>query len=135
MIMPNDHPKVMRPGGFPEASEITSSASPNTKVQTAWNTVKTNFKGRSSAPDLRRWMSFTRTSEPEPPEDVTATLECQSQDERDSLFCDSLLGLMERTHRFEYLDFTRDPVKRRDFERSENNPGQSPRAKRFSWTR
>ena len=80
-------------------------------------------------------MSFTRTSEPEAPEDLIATLERQSQDESDSLFCDSLLGLMERTHRFDYLDFTRDSVERRNSERSENNPGQSPRAKRFSWTR
>ena len=135
MIMPNDHPKVMRTGGFPEASEITSPNSPNSKVQTAWNTVKTNFKDRSSAPDLRRWMSFTRTSEPEPLEDLTATLGRRSEDERNSLFCDSLLGLMERTHRFDYLDFTREPVKRRSSERSENNPGQTPRAKRFSWTR
>ena len=138
--MPSDHPKVMRTGGFPEASESTSTCSPNSKVQTAWNTVKTDFKDRSSAPDLRRWMSFTRTSEPEPPEDLTATPERQSQDESDSLFCDSLLGLMERTHRFDYLDFTTDRVKRknserRNSERSENNPGQSPRAKRFSWTR
>ena len=135
MVMTNDHPKVMSTGGFPEASESTSTNLPSSKVQTAWNTVKTNFKDRSSAPDLRRWMSFTRASEPEPPEDLTATPERQSQDESESLFCDSLLGLMERSHRFDYLDFTRDRVKRRNSERSENNPGQSPRAKRFSWTR
>ena len=135
MIMPNDHPKAMRTGGFPEASESISTTSPNSKVQTAWNTVKTNFRDRSSAPDLRRWWSFTRTSEPEPPEDLTETPECQSRDESDSLFCDSLLGLMEKTRRFDYLDFTRERVRRRNSERSEINPGQSPRAKRFSWTR
>ncbi len=135
MVMPNDHPKIMRTRGFPEASEITFSTSPNSKVQTAWNTVKTNFKDRSSAPDLRRWMSFTRTSEPGPPEDLKATVGPRPEDERNSLFCDSLLGLMERTRRFDYLDFTREPVKRRNSERSENNPDQTPRAKRFSWTR
>ena len=135
MITPNDHPTVMKIGDFLETSESTPPNSPNSKVQTAWNTVKTNFKDRSSVPDLRRWMSFTRTSEPEPLEDLTATLGCRSEDERESLFCDSLLGLMERTHRFDYLDFTREPVKRRSSERSENNPGQTPRAKRFSWTR
>ena len=135
LIMPNDHPKVMKIGDCSEASEITSPNSPNSKFQTAWKTVKTNFKDRSSVPDLRRWMSFTRTSEPEPPEDHTATLPYRSEDERDSLFCDSLLGLMERTHRFDYLNFSREPVKRRNSECSENNPGQLPRAKRFSWTR
>ena len=42
---------------------------------------------------------------------------------------------MEKTRRFDYLDFTRDRVKRRNSERNEIDPDQSPRAKRFSWTR
>ena len=44
MITPNNHPTVMKIGEILETSESTPPNSPNSKVQTAWTTVKTNFK-------------------------------------------------------------------------------------------
>ncbi len=110
-----------------DSSEVTDATSPSSPVQAAWRTVKTSFKGKSSMPEMRRWFSSSRASESNEPIQREAT---RSGDEEDGLFCESLLGLMQRNERFDYLGLLKDEKKKE----SENTGGKD-RSKRFSWTR
>lgn len=103
------------------SSEAVESTPPSSPVKDAWKTVKTSFKGKSSMPELRRWWSTSRASESMR----------YPQDQVESLFCESLLGLMRRSERFRYLGLTKDNGKD---DESANDSGKV-RHKRFSWTR
>ncbi|CAF9913172.1 hypothetical protein IMSHALPRED_000934 [Imshaugia aleurites] len=117
------------------SSEATESSTPNSstvKVQTAWQTVKTNFK---SMPDLRRWLPSPRASESN-----NQVKEHHPEDEGQSLFCESLLGLMQRTGKFDYLDYSKDTSKQKEegnIEAAEKDKAKDLRRslKRFSWSR
>ena len=119
------------------SSEVTKSTVPislSKKAQAAWNTVKTRLRGKS-APDPPRWWSHSRASEPDEP---TVKGVQQPEDKENSHFCESLLGLMERSSRFDYLELAKEEKTEKQMKRSpqeETNAFQSPRAKRFSWTR
>ena len=77
-------------------------------------------------PDLKRWLSYPRASESNGQRE-----ERNPEDGEQNLFCESLLGLMKRTGRFDYLDYnnkdTTEPEKERE------KQGRS--LNRFSWSR
>lgn len=84
------------------SSDIVSFA--RTKGLSAWSSVKIKLMGQPSSRDI--W----RRSPPWPPEDSTAqAMVFRPQEARwpddaeESLFCESLLGLMQRCGRFDYL--------------------------------
>ena len=119
------------------SSEASEGTSP-TRIQRGWNNVKTNFKSKSSLPELRRWWSSSRVSAPNegssPPE------ERWPQDEKESQFCESLLGLMQRTGRFDYIQFPEEKKTSaegvgRNSSEAELAGQSSPRQRtqRFSW--
>jgi len=116
-----------------KSSDSCRPTSSDSKAQSAWHTVKSNFKARSSMPNLHRWFSSSRASD-------TRTVEeyCRLTDEQEGVFCESLLGLMERTGRYDYVDFTKDNVNESQQD-SPNEEGRGKkakdRAKRFSWSR
>lgn len=118
-----------------QSSEPCSQLTSEPKAHSAWNTVKSSFKARSSTPNLRRWLSAPRTSD-------TSNLEEERRraDEQESVFCNSLLALMKHTGRFDYIDFSRDCERRqssagKEAVGKESRESEEPRAKRFSWTR
>ncbi len=120
------------------ATGSSTPTSPNSKVQTAWQSVKTNFKAKTSMPDLKRWLSSPRASESNSQEDR------HPEDEEQSLFCESLLGLMQRTGRFDYLDYSKDSSEQEEEEiigaaKKEKVQGKDKdlrrSLKRFSWSR
>lgn len=83
------------------SSEITNfdlPTSPRSKAQAAWDSVKSNFdfKTRSSMPKLRRWLSTSRTTNSSSDAGNSSESQHRPEDETESLFCESLLGLMER---------------------------------------
>ena len=92
-------------------------------------------------PDLKRWLSYPRASESNSQEE-----ERRSEDGEQSLFCESLLGLMQRTGRFDYLDYSRDISKQEEEEieekgkekekekEKENEKDLRRSLKRFSWS-
>lgn len=117
-----------------EGTEATLPSSVDSKVQAAWSTVKHNFKARSSMPDLRRWWPSNRA-----PESNTQGEQRRPEDEEDSLFCDSLLGLMQQTGRFDYIDFSKEIItkekgKVKKQSQEEDLAGKNNRANRFSWS-
>ena len=110
--------------------------SSNTKTESAWNTVKRSFKARSSLPNLRRWLSSTRASDPPNLEEHG-----RQTDKQEGSFCDSLLGLMERTGRFDYIDYRKDSEGKASSEDEEEINDRKriesriSRSMRFSWSR
>lgn len=89
-------------------------------------------------PDLKRWLSSSRASESN-----GQGGERHPEDEEQSLFCESLLGLMQRTGRFEYLDYGKDSSEPEE-EEIETTHSQKEKGKkkdlrrplkRFSWSR
>lgn len=89
-------------------------------------------------PDLKRWLSSPRASESN-----SQGEERHPEDEEESLFCESLLGLMEQTGRFDYLDYSKD-ISEQDDERivvaekekvKEKQKDLRRSLKRFSWSR
>lgn len=128
-----------------DATGSSSPNSPSSKIQTAWQSVKTNFKGKTSMPDLKRWLSSPRVSE----SNSRGVKQGHPEDEEQSLFCESLLGLMQRTDRFTYLDYRKDGCEReergivesstaekeRDREKGEKGKDRRRSLKRFSWSR
>ena len=85
-------------------------------------------------PDLKRWLSYPRASEL-----MSQGEERHSEDEEQGLFCESLLSLMRRTGRFDYLDYSRDT---REQEGEGTEAAQKEKEnhlrrslKRFSWSR
>lgn len=119
------------------ATGSSTPTSPNAKVQTAWQSVKTNFKAKTSMPDLKRWLSSPRASE------SNSQGYCHPEDEEQSLFCESLLGLMQRTGRFDYLEYSKDNSEQEEEEigaaKKEKVQGKDKdlrrSLKRFSWSR
>lgn len=88
-------------------------------------------------PDLKRWLSYPRTSESN-----SQGEERHPEDEEQSLFCDSLLALMQRTGRFDYLDYSKDTSEQQEegiteaARREKENEKHLRRSlKRFSWSR
>ena len=133
-------------GASDEEIQVTNSAhaigtatsvSPGSKIQTAWKSVRSNFKARRSMPDLKRWLSYPRASE-----SSNQREQRRPEDEEQSLFCDSLLALMQRTGRFDYLDYRKSTTERAEqedetIETAQKDGEKSPikRLKRFSWSR
>ncbi|MCJ1451225.1 hypothetical protein MMC28_001561 [Mycoblastus sanguinarius] len=107
-------------------TEPTFPNSSDSKVQAAWNSVKTNFKARTSVPDLRRWWSSTSSNARDD--------QRWPEDEEQSLFCESLLVLMQRSGRFDYLDFTDRKKEKQTLQRGEGQETTAGRSKRFSFT-
>jgi hypothetical protein len=86
-------------------------------------------------PDLRRWWLYSRASEPDEP---TVQDEQRPEDEENSHFCESLLGLMKRSSRFDYLEITKEEKVDKQEKKPEQDQSktiQIPRAKRFSLAR
>ena len=134
-------------GSFDEGARSTDSAhaigpltpvSPNSKVQTAWKYVRSSFKAKTSMPELKRWLSHPRASE-----SVHQGEERRLEDEEPSLFCESLLGLMQRTGRFDYLDYSKDEEsaqkekekEKEKVEKQKETLGRPLKLKRLSWSR
>ena len=85
-------------------------------------------------PDMKRWLSTPRASD----SNGQAEEQRHPGDEEQSLFCEALLGLMQRTGRFEYLDYDETRSKHDENmqavdKEKENDPRRS--LKRFSWSR
>ncbi|KAL2042240.1 hypothetical protein N7G274_004728 [Stereocaulon virgatum] len=107
---------------------------PASKAHAAWKTFTSRLKGKS-APDLRRWSSYSRASEPDK---ASVRDEQRPEDEENSHFCESLLGLMKRSSRFDYLAITKEEkVNKQEnkHEQEQSKTIQVRRAKRFSWAR
>ena len=83
-------------------------------------------------PDLKRWLSYPRASEPDSRVD-----DRHSEDEEQSLFCESLLALMQRTGRFDYLDYSKDSPEQKEegLEATQKEKHVRRSLKRFSWSR
>ena len=118
-----------------QATEHSTTLWPSSKVQSAWKSVRTNFKAKRSIPDLKRWLSYPQASKSNSPEK-----EGHPEDEEHSRFCDSLLALMQRTGRYDYLDFNKDTPKQEEegtIEAAQNESDKQPQRslKRFSWSR
>ena len=119
-------------------SEATTKESSDSKVQTAWKAVKHNIKARSSMPNMKRWLVSSQGYQ-----DTQAgrsDRDCPRTDEQESRFCNALLGLMERTGRYDYIDFaaireSHGNERRSDKEENNRDFKEGPRAKRFSWSR
>ena len=80
-------------------------------------------------PDLKRWLSYPRASDSN-----SQGEESHPEDAEQSLFCESLLGLMQRTGKFDYLDYNKDTTEPEpEQEREREKQGRS--LKRFSWSR
>lgn len=124
--------------GATNSADATGPSTPTSsraKVQTTWQSVKTNFKAKTSMPDLKRWLSSPRASESN-----SQGEERHPKDEEESLFCESLLGLMQRTGRFDYLDYSKESPVPKEEERLEVAEKEKDRdlrrsLKRFSWSR
>ena len=106
-----------------EAQELTSTEhscqratgyQQDSKIQAAWDTVKTNFSRRPSL--TKAWRRWSRSSVTD--QSQSEDLARKSQDKEDGLFCDALLGLMQRTGRYDYFDYSRDTTReeRKEFE-------------------
>ncbi|KAL9126256.1 MAG: hypothetical protein Q9217_004669 [Psora testacea] len=97
----------------------------DSKIQSAWDTVKNNLSRRPSF--TKAWRRWSRSSNDElPAEDHTR----KSQDEENSLFCDALLGLMRRTGRYDYTGYN---VKKES--ESSDIKADKPERKRVSWSK
>ena len=75
----------------------------DSRIQSAWDTVKSNLSRRPSF--TKAWRRWSRSSISETPTDNRRR---KSQDDENGLFCDALLGLMHRTGRFDYLDYPKE---------------------------
>ena len=116
------------------ATRNFTSVSPNIKVQTAWKSVKSNFKARTSIsmPDLKRWLPYPRASESD-----STREDIRSEDKEPSLFCESLLTLMQQTGRFDYLDYSKDTSEKRteDIEGTSTQKEKEAKKERYSYRR
>ncbi|MCJ1430639.1 hypothetical protein MMC29_008557 [Sticta canariensis] len=84
------------------SSEIVSFA--RTKSQSAWSSVKVKLMKQTSTPELWRKWSPRRLSEVCGPEAAVRAREARWPDDAEqSLFCESLLGVMKRCGRFDYI--------------------------------
>lgn len=84
------------------SSEIVSFA--RTKSQSAWSSVKVKLMKQTSTPELWRKWSPRRLSEATAPEAAVRAREARwPNDAEQSLFCESLLGVMKRCGRFDYI--------------------------------
>lgn len=85
-------------------------------------------------PDLKRWLSSPRASESN-----SQGKGRHPEDEEQSLFCESLLGLMQRTGRFDDLEHSKDTSEKKEegIEAAEKEKRKDLRRslKRFSWSR
>lgn len=97
--------------------------------------MRSSFKAKTSMPELKRWFLYPRASE-----SISQGEERRPEDEEASLFCESLLGLMQRTGRFDYLDYSKENAEQKKESRKsaqKENQKETPgrRLKRFSWSR
>lgn len=86
-------------------------------------------------PDLKRWLSSPRASESNSQGEGR-----HPEDEEQSLFCEYLLGLMQRIGRFDYLDYGKDSSEQEEEKgvevtEKETEGGLQRSLKRFSWSR
>lgn len=120
-------------------SDLSTKESSDSKTQTAWKTIKHNIKARSSMPNIKRW--FTSSQGYQDTQAGKAGRDCPRTDEQEGIFCTSLLGLMERTGRYDYIDFAALHGSHENERFGEKEEGhqdierKEPRAKRFSWSR
>ena len=75
-------------------------------------------------------MSASQASEAETREDSR-----RIKDEQEGRFCESLLGLMQRTGRFEYLDFPKKREREQIPSSMDGKRAKESDVKRFSWSR
>ncbi len=124
--------RVMSLSSASDGAGSPTPISPSSKVQTAWKAVRSNFKAKTSMPDLKRWLSYPRASEPD-----SRVEDRHSEDEEQSLFCESLLALMQRTGRFDYLDYSKDSTEQKEegLEATQKEKYVRRSLKRFSWSR
>lgn len=100
------------------SSEIISFA--RSKSQSAWSSVKIRLMRQRSMPEGWRNWSTWWPSDPTPPAAVDAPHVRWPNDAEESLFCESLMGLMHRCGRFEYLSGDGDVEKKRSEEKEES---------------
>lgn len=75
------------------------------KLQPAWNTATKDQSMRCSLPEMRwQWSWNSRRTRLK---DQRASIVIRVQDEEDSKFSESLVGLMERTGKYDWMDFQR----------------------------
>ena len=86
-------------------------------------------------PDLKRWLSNTQSNS-------QGGEEHREDEKQQSLFCESLLALMQRTGRFDYMDYSKDfnietaeKDEEKDGEKENHTWHQRRSPKRFSWSR
>ncbi|KAL9104665.1 MAG: hypothetical protein Q9163_000408 [Psora crenata] len=107
----------------------STSDQESSKSPSAWDAVKTNLPRR---PSLKRvWRRWSRSSVTESKEEEQTR---KSHDDYHGLFCDALLDLMQRTGRFEYLDYSKDHSTERR-ETTTDIKTDKPERKRFSWSK
>ncbi len=117
------------------AKDMTTahSAPTESKVLAAWASMKSTLRRRPSMPNP--WRKSEETSE-DPPGSKAQKKTRQQADEEEGLFCDALLGLMQRTGRFDYLDFGEDKKERKDSKGGDGNRSNHAKQRnRFSWSR
>ena len=99
-------------------SEIVEFA--RTKSQSAWSSVKVKLMKQTSTPELWRKWSARRLSGAPAPDAAARSREAREarwpDDAEHSLFCESLLGVMRRCGRFNYLSGSDDQEKRKEKE-------------------
>ncbi|MCJ1465701.1 hypothetical protein MMC07_004320 [Pseudocyphellaria aurata] len=83
------------------ASEAVPFARTRTRSQSAWNSVKIKVMQQSSMPDL--WQKLSTRLSSDGARQVGPQEGRWPNDAEESLFCDSLLGVMRRCGRFDYL--------------------------------
>lgn len=81
-----------------DATRIDLFALASTKSQTLWNSIKVQMK--TMTPISEFWHRSSAGSSGATPPNVGPLW---PQDEEESLFCESLLGLMQKFERYEYL--------------------------------
>ena len=115
-------------------TESSTPTSPSAKFQTAWKSVRSNIKAKASMPDLKRWLSYPRASEST---SNSQGEERHPEDEEQSHFCQSLLALMQRTGRFDYLDYGQGIPEQEEesIESAQKEKEKRRSLKRFSWSR
>jgi len=121
------------------AKEITTahSAPTESKVLAAWASMKSTLRRKPSMPNP--WKKSQETLEGPSSSEAQKNPRRQA-DEKDGLFCDALLGLMQRTGRFDYLDFKEDKKERNDSKGSDGSttndkPNCAKKRNRFSWSK
>lgn len=109
------------------STDIISFA--RSKSQSAWSSVKIQLMKKTSMPELwRKWSPRWPSEAPDPqaalgPEEVR-----WPNDAEESLFCESLLGVMQRCGRFDYLSVDDDVQEKEKEEKVEKDDNRRRRS-------